>query len=139
MSSDAGVASSSWWERLRDRATRAVGMSCCWYHRGDWSTVVDTAVRLISAAKVAGLGADEKLRYVVLDAARAQGVTGWTMQALYSLLVDPIVIGENDGEVWFVNGQHRARAMRDAGVTEVLVARSPRVGTAIGPRHNGEH
>ena len=95
-------------------------------------------IDLISAAKVTGLSVDEDLRYAVFGAARAEGVTGWAMEALHSLLADPIVIGENDGEVWFVNGQHRTRAMRDAGVTEVLVADSPRVGTTIRPQHTGE-
>ncbi|KJK46486.1 hypothetical protein UK23_23330 [Lentzea aerocolonigenes] len=139
MSSAADAANASWWERLRGRAKAPTSMSCCWYHRGDWSTVIDTVTRLISGAKVTGLSVDEELRYVVLDAARAEGVTGWTMAALYSLLGDPIVIGENDGEVWSVNGQHRTRAMRDVGVTEVLVADSPRVGTTIGLLHAGEH
>lgn len=139
MSPDDGAVGTSRWELLLARAQRAAGLSCCWYHGGDWSAVIDTAARLISTAKVTGLGTDEKLRYVVLDAARAEGVSGWNLEALYSLLVDPIMIGENDGNVWFVNGQHRTRAMRDAGVTEVLVADSPRVGKTIMPLHICEH
>lgn len=76
----------------------------------------------------------------MLGNARAEGITGWERQALNSLLVDPIVIGKNDDDpaVWFVNGKHRTRAMRDAGVTEVLVEAQPQVGTVIGPPRAGQ-
>ncbi|MDT7784830.1 MAG: hypothetical protein QOF58_3249 [Pseudonocardiales bacterium] len=109
--------------------------TCCWYHGGDWVAVTDTAARLICQVKARGLGADDELRFVVLEAGRAEGLTGWAQQALNSLLMDPIVVVHaGDGhEVGFVNGQHRVRAMREAGVTEVLVAARPLIGKVVGP------
>ncbi|WP_146772038.1 hypothetical protein [Lentzea atacamensis] len=129
-----------WRSSRENRATGVPSGSCCWYHRGDWSAVIETAIRLISEAKARGLGAADQLRDVVLEAAHVDGITGWDQQALHSLLVDPIVLGKNANEptVWFVNGQHRTRAMRDAGVTEVLVAARPQIGKIIGPARTDE-
>lgn len=101
----------------------AGGRDCCWYHGGDWDAVTRIAVRLITERESAGVGDDDELRAHVIDAARAEGVSTWALTALDSLLADPIAIHRADDEraASFVNGQHRTRAMRDAGMRAVLV------------------
>jgi hypothetical protein len=82
--------------------------------------VTDVAVRLIADAVA---DSDDALRKEVLAAAEAEGISGWPLQALDSLLFDPVVISEADGRhpALFVNGQHRTRAVRDADLPAVLV------------------
>ncbi|TWP46036.1 hypothetical protein FKR81_37315 [Lentzea tibetensis] len=95
---------------------------CCWYHSGDWDAVTRTAVRLIAQVEATGVEENYQLCQQVLDAARADGMSGWPLQALRSLVKDPILI-RKDAKLRSVidGGQHRIRAMRDAGLTEVLV------------------
>jgi hypothetical protein len=116
---------SPWWRRqinIIRGEQEAGGRNCCWYHGGDWAAVTDTAVRLIAAVE-ATAGTDNELRDKVLTAARAEGLSKWALIALNTLLIDPISINEATDEhpASFVNGQHRTRAMRDAGLSAVLV------------------
>lgn len=59
----------------------------------------------------------------MLAAAYAEDVSGWQLTALNTLLSDPISINKADDEhpASYVNGQHLTRAMRDAGLSAVLV------------------
>jgi hypothetical protein len=55
--------------------------------------------------------------------ARAEGVQGWQLEAMGSL-VDPgkAIRLYNNGSEYF-NGQHRAQALLDTGVRETLIVR----------------
>ena len=115
-----------WWRRriniIRGRQETG-GRACCWYHGGDWAAVTATAARLIAAAVEADRGADEELRDKVLTAAQTKGLSKWGLIALNTLLSEPITIeaASDNHPASFVNGQHRTRAMRDAGLPCVLV------------------
>lgn len=113
------------WARIRPRPTS----ECCWYHRGDWRRVNAVAIRLLTAATprlpaIMTMDELDDLAAAVTDAADAEGIRGWERDALHSLFLDPIVLTSDDdedrGRPWYVNGQHRSRAMRDAGVARTL-------------------
>jgi hypothetical protein len=108
---------------ITGRSDVADARDCCWYHSGDWAAVTRSAVRLIAQVEATGVKANYELRQQVLAAARAEGTSGWSLQALRSLLRDPILLRKVDGEhsVIIDGGQHRIRAMRDAGLAEVLI------------------
>ena len=114
-----------WLGRSRRPAPPATaGRDCCWYHGGDWAAVINTAVRLIAEVEADGVAEDAELVSRVMTAARAEGLSEWSLQALNSLIADPIMTQRAGGaHVGFTNGQHRTRAMRDAGVAAVLVGR----------------
>ncbi|MEV6639645.1 ParB/Srx family N-terminal domain-containing protein [Amycolatopsis sp. NPDC051371] len=107
-----------------DRSNVAGVRGCCWYHGGDWDAVTKAAVRLIAQVNATGVEENYRLCQQVLDAARADGMSGWPLQALKSLVKVPILIRKNAKSQSVIdNGQHRLRAMRDAGLTEVLVGK----------------
>lgn len=126
MKSAPGAVVGRWWRRLVDvlpsSKRRTGGRECCWYHGGDWAEVIDVAVRLVDENEASGID-DDGLRRQVLAAARGEGLSGWRLQALDSLIHDPISIhaATKERPAVFVNGQHRTRAMRDAAVSAVLV------------------
>jgi hypothetical protein len=65
---------------------------------------------------------EDEIDTFVTARAEAEGVAGWELEALDSL-VDPTVgiFVERDGaRLVYVNGQHRAQAMLDAGVRRTL-------------------
>jgi hypothetical protein len=115
--------------RLLQRLTRQLlprrdDGDCCWYHGGDWAQVSRTAIRLVREAKASNVPEDEIAR-VVVARAESDGVSGWKLAALDSL-VDPTVgiFVDRDGtSSFYVNGQHRAQAMLDAGVRRTLIVR----------------
>lgn len=115
------------WRRRWHRATqRRAGArsetfawrTCCWYHGGDWALVQDVAARLIADAETAGLAEVSDVHEYVCSASEATRLTTWQQQALGSFFTEPIGIHANG----YVGGQHRTRAMRDAGLSAVLVA-----------------
>jgi hypothetical protein len=91
-------------------------LPCCWYHGGDWLTVCAMAVRLVRRAQAQGLQGRALVTYV-----RAQpevvDLDSWQVEAFDSLLTDGISV--EDGS--WVNGQHRAQAMMDAGVRRTVL------------------
>ncbi|GAB3286950.1 hypothetical protein GCM10027456_82990 [Kineosporia babensis] len=89
----------------------------CWYHGGDWHLVSGTALRLLAAARAENI-AREDILHVVLERGR-ELVTGWEMEALESLLIEPIHPQREDGT--FVNGRHRTRVMLETGVRRTLI------------------
>ncbi len=103
------------------------GRDCCWYHSGDWASVTTRAVRLIAQAESDGAKTNYALIQYVLAAAKHEGVTRWDLKALRTLLDVPIVLirGRNREVVAIQNGQHRIRAMRDAGLDNILVGTNP--------------
>ncbi|WP_143267831.1 ParB/Srx family N-terminal domain-containing protein [Amycolatopsis alba] len=108
----------------RERSDVAVMPDCCWYHSGDWGAVTMAAVRLIAQAEATGLEQNYQLCQEVLDLARADGMSGWALQALESLVKNPILIREYSNSRFVIDGgQHRIRAMRDANLTEILIGK----------------
>jgi hypothetical protein len=105
----------------RQLVPRRAKRDCCWYHGGDWARVSRIAIRLVREASASDVPEDEIDTFVTARA-QAEGVAGWELDALDSL-VDPTVgiFVEQDGaRLVYVNGQHRAQAMLDAGVRRTL-------------------
>ncbi|MEV6680724.1 hypothetical protein AB0N09_28240 [Streptomyces erythrochromogenes] len=115
----AGVA---WWRRwMRQLLPRRGARSCCWYHGGDWHTVNALALRALRAARARSVDAEE-MRDFAVELAAAAGATDWETTALATLFstVDAI---QPDSEGGFINGQHRAQAMLEAGARRTVVLR----------------
>ncbi|MEU7480581.1 hypothetical protein AB0A63_31700 [Lentzea sp. NPDC042327] len=112
------------WRHLLARLRPAPAPStCCWYHRGDWRAANATALRLLATTPAISTDPDE-WQFELAEAAHAEGLTGWQLEAVQSLFLAPIVLqhDENEGATWYDNGQHRGRAMRDAGVARTVTA-----------------
>jgi hypothetical protein len=108
-----------WWRRLgRQVVGRRRRRDCCWYHGGNWHRVSRLAARLVRQARQEGaVGNDVADR--ARAAAAAAGVAGWEAEALDSLLMpyDGLILERDDDlRRVYVNGQHRAQALLDAGV-----------------------
>ncbi|WNV87510.1 hypothetical protein [Umezawaea sp. Da 62-37] len=96
---------------------------CCWYHHGDWGAVNELALRLL--ADVPDPDADEdEIVDQVLTAAHHQQVDPWTVEALTSLFIDPIVLQTDvEGRMSaFAGGRRRVQAMRDASAVRTVIA-----------------
>ncbi|MEV4559070.1 hypothetical protein AB0K51_19060 [Kitasatospora sp. NPDC049285] len=108
-----------WWRRL---ARSLAGRGCCWYHQGDWRVVSEFAVAVLAEGVAAGVEARDMAGFAVRRAVDA-GMDRWQRQALDSLFgLDSAITP--DGVGGFVNGQHRTRAMLDAGVHQTVVLKS---------------
>ena len=107
----------------RQLAPRRRGGSCCWYHQGDWHKVSRTAIRLLRRADRDGVDHEELRGYFTEQAPRHQ-LTDWEYEALLSLGCSGDAIQlERDGlDRWYINGQHRAQAILDAGVHRTIAA-----------------
>jgi hypothetical protein len=118
------MARTSWWRQLLRRRHPLVHQTCCWYHGGDWRVANEMAIRLHAAARAAGVD-PEDIGVHVVRAAQAEGADAWTSDAINSLFIDPILVGDGTARM-FSNGQHRVAAMRDAGATMTLIGRNER-------------
>ncbi|KQZ12109.1 hypothetical protein ASD51_33620 [Streptomyces sp. Root55] len=102
-----------------DRPLRRTG--CCWYHRQDWSRVSELAIRLVEQARCAGK-AESEIADEFMVLAKALDATNQDLLALKSLLEPGIGIIPHFGKnASYTNGNHRARAMKDAGVVRTVV------------------
>lgn len=101
---------------------RLVG-ACCWYHRGNWHAVSRTAITLLRLANRDGVDHQE-LRGYFAEQARRLELTGWEYEALLTLGCsgDAIQLQRDGLRREYVNGQHRAHAMLDAGVHRTIAA-----------------
>lgn len=111
-----------WWRRLgRQLVPRRTVLDCCDYHRADWHKASKTAIRYLRDAQRAGIDPicwdGDTLDYVD-DRAEREGITGVDLEALISLFHSPIGVS-HPRDYW--DGQHRARAMMDAGVRRTVV------------------
>jgi hypothetical protein len=97
--------------------------ACCWYHRGDWDQVSRTAIQLHREAQANNVPDDEFAAFV-RTRAEADGITGWDLAALDSLVGQYDGISLDDYGRGYVNGQHRVQAMVDAGVPRTLVVKT---------------
>ncbi len=112
------------WHRLLARArrwSRGRLTGCCWYHSQDWHSVSEYAIRLVDDARRDGL-TDRELADVLSDRTAALRVPKEHRQALHTLM-SPIYaidasLGPNGA---YLNGNHRSRALRDAGVQHTVV------------------
>lgn len=107
------------WRRLRPRTLR----DCCWYHRGDWRTVIDHVASVLGP-EVSRDGAvvDDDLRHDLVAELEANLGSTWPGAAAASLLLFPLVVEEGQ----WINGQHRGQAMIDAGCGMALLERMVR-------------
>ncbi|MFE1476485.1 hypothetical protein ACFW6N_21865 [Streptomyces cyaneofuscatus] len=109
-----------WWRRwmrqvLPDRGAR----SCCWYHGGDWHTVNALALQVLDRARAQSVDPDDMEEFATAHATAA-GATQWESEALATLfsIGDAIQPASEPG---YINGQHRAQAMLEAGVRRTVV------------------
>lgn len=107
---------------VRQLAHRRRGRPCCWYHEGNWHTVSRTAITLLRRADREGLDHDEMDDYFE-ERMGSLKLTGWERQALRSLSSDPIRFQRDGLHRTYNNGQHRAQAMLDAGVSRTIATR----------------
>jgi len=106
------------WRLWRQLVLRRRLRGCCWYHGGNWHAVSRTAIRLVGQAQRENLSGN-LLRTRVMHRAEAEGMDRWSLEALESLLEYGTWIDVNSEG--YVNGQHRAQALLDAGVRRTLV------------------
>lgn len=114
-----------WRRRLRQALPTRRTRACCWYHGGDWHAATRLALAIFDLARRNDISAEELATYADRHA-EAAGASGWQREALESLFSPALAI-QPDDEGHYVNGQHRAQALMDAGVrrTVVLVHRWP--------------
>lgn len=103
---------------LRQLVPRRTGRGCCRYHEGDWHAVSALAVKMLGAARRAGIE-DMQLYAWAVERAGVQGLTEWQVSALKTLLSPAVSIHVGKGS--YTNGNHRTRAMLDAGVRRTVV------------------
>ena len=109
-----------WLRRLgRQIVPRQEAGECCWYHGGDWHVVSRMAIRIFVEARRRVPIPTEAQTDAVQQTSIA-GITGWTKEALQSLLLDPTQL---DRDIGYINGRHRAKAILDAGAHRTLITR----------------
>lgn len=113
-------------ERLaRQLRPRREVRTCCRYHSGDWHQAARLARHLLRSARHARLRDGEDLHGRAEQIAAAAGVDRWQREAALSLL-DPadgiqIAVEAGTGRRFYLNGQHRAQMMLEAGVRRTIV------------------
>ncbi|MGP3920550.1 hypothetical protein [Nonomuraea sp. 10N515B] len=115
----------SWARRIaRQLAPRHQARPCCWYHGGDWHRVSATAIRLVRQAQHAGVAAHD-IHDFVRDAAQAEGLSGWELDALHTLVCPgdgiQLTVPAGHRRTFYINGQHKSQALLDAGVRRTIV------------------
>jgi hypothetical protein len=96
------------WRHLLARLRPAPAPStCCWYHGDDWRAANRIALRLLATTPATSTDPDE-WQFELAEAAQAEGLTGWQLEAVQSLFLYLIVLqhDEDEGTTWYVNGQH---------------------------------
>jgi hypothetical protein len=112
-----------WRDAMRQFVPRRATRDCCWMHQGDWRQVSRTAITLVRRAQRDGV-VGEDIYQQVMAQARTAGITGWQLDALDSLMDsdDGIQLDTSaDGKRFFINGQHKTRAMLDQGVRRTII------------------
>ncbi|MFF9143000.1 hypothetical protein ACF09G_36275 [Streptomyces albogriseolus] len=98
---------------------RREARSCCWYHGGDWHAVSEMALKVLKHAQEQEVAAEDMEEFAVAHAAAA-GAGRWQSEALATLFSVADAIQPASG-VGYVNGQHRAQALLEAGVRRTVV------------------
>ncbi|WP_329167301.1 hypothetical protein OHB49_44430 (plasmid) [Streptomyces sp. NBC_01717] len=109
-----------WWRRwVRQVLPRRSVRTCCWYHGGDWHTVNAMALQVLERARAQSVAPDDMEEFATAHAAAA-GATRWQTEALATLFNTADAI-QPASEAGYINGQHRAQAMLEAGVRRTVV------------------
>ncbi|MGW3196727.1 hypothetical protein ACWDBD_19460 [Streptomyces sp. NPDC001118] len=112
-----------WWLRwARQVLPRRGARSCCWYHGGDWHAVSAMALQVLKRARTQCVNLEDMEEFAVAHAVAA-GATDWETEALATLFDTADAI-QPDRERRYINGQHRAQAMLEAGVRRTVVLRT---------------
>jgi hypothetical protein len=110
-----------WWQRWARQVLprRGDARPCCWYHGGDWHTVNAMALEVLERARAQSVDPDDMEEFATAHATTA-GATRWQTEALATLfnIADAI---QPSSETGYINGQHRAQAMLEAGVRRTVV------------------
>ena len=117
--------SPGWRDAMRQLVPRRTARPCCWMHQGDWHQVSRTAITLVRQAQRDGIAGEDIYEHVIAQAGAA-GITGWQLDALDCLMDshDAIQLDTDaDGKRFFVNGQHKTRAMLGQGVRRTIIVR----------------
>jgi hypothetical protein len=118
------AAKDTMWHRLAAlccRWTRGRAPGCCWYHAQDWHAVSEHAIRLVEQARRDGL-ADRDLADSLGDRVAEGNVPEKHRAALRTLLSPARAIDASLGpDGAYTNGNHRSRALRDAGVQRTVM------------------
>jgi hypothetical protein len=115
---DCMPATRGWLSRLRRQVfpVRGTTGECCWYHGGDWHQVTQLLSAEIRRVNVGRPVLEEDDRREVMRGIEERTPAGWLRSAALSVLMDPM----RASRTGWVNGQHRAQAMIDAGVRQAL-------------------
>jgi hypothetical protein len=109
-----------WWRRWSRQVLPRRGIrTCCWYHGGDWHTVNAMALQVLERAQAQSVDPDDMEEFANVHAAAA-GATRWQTEALATLFNTADAI-QPASEAGYINGQHRAQAMLEAGVRRTVV------------------
>jgi hypothetical protein len=89
-----------------------VAAECCGYHQADWGAINEFVVAQFVAFGTETVSFDE-FRQAIERSCYEPGLFATDLNRMFanSIVDDPMLA--NDG--WWVNGQHRAQAMLDAG------------------------
>lgn len=110
-----------WWRRWMRQVLprRGDARSCCWYHGGDWHTVNAMALQVLDRVRAQSVDPDDMEEFATAHAAAA-GASRWQGEALATLFSVADAI-QPASETGYINGQHRAQAMLEAGVRRTVV------------------
>ncbi|MCX4783881.1 MULTISPECIES: hypothetical protein [unclassified Streptomyces] len=109
----------AWRRWARQILPRRTARTCCWYHGGDWHTVNAMAREVLQRARALSVEADDMEEFAVAHATTA-GATRWETEALATLFNTADAI-QPSSDTGYINGQHRAQAMLEAGVRRTVV------------------
>ncbi|MDT0385962.1 hypothetical protein [Streptomyces dubilierae] len=114
-------AGAPWWRRWTRQVLpdRGAARTCCWYHGGDWHEVNAMALELLERARVQSVEPDDMEEFAIAHA-DAAGASQWQTEALASLFSVSNAI-QPASQTGYINGQHRAQAMLEAGVRRTVV------------------
>ncbi|MEU9983601.1 hypothetical protein [Streptomyces sp. NPDC050856] len=112
-----------WWRRWMRQVLprRGDARICCWYHGGDWHRVNTMALEVLQRTRTQSVDADDMEEFATAHAATTDA-SRWETEALATLfnIADTIQPSSSTG---YINGQHRAQAMVEAGVRRTVVLR----------------
>ncbi|MEV0705915.1 hypothetical protein AB0I53_49565 [Saccharopolyspora sp. NPDC050389] len=99
-----------------------------------WRQVNTTALRLLAEHQDPD---PDEVMVGAIAAARREGLAGVELEAVESLFMDPLCLGEDtEGQVLIINGQHRIRAMLDTGATQTVLQREELITPDERPQHD---
>ncbi|MEV8553803.1 hypothetical protein AB0L04_28805 [Streptomyces glaucescens] len=112
-----------WWGRWIRQVLprRGEARTCCWYHSGDWHRVNAMVLEVLKQAPTQSLDPDDVEKLATTHAVET-GATCWETEGLATVFNTANAIQPSTG-TGYINGQHRAQAMLEAGVRRTVVLR----------------